>query len=1191
MVDGLLGPLGKLAAPLLQRLLLEPRVALRVKSELAREHGVKVHYRTVLGALRSGEALRSFRTHGPKSANARLALSPFFDAVRGPEITDDRAIEIVYAAYVQLSGPSVAVDLSGRRTDALAQRSSTEVIQQVSESGAEILHAIKSSQADAATFRYNLRGLPRVLAEEAAALQPRWPAVARAVASIAESDDPKALITTWSEDRFAPVRDATPRALAWLGELAEALGAPDVAAVYYSKSIEDGVSPSGYWRVREVQCRSSWSSAESISYLERSTHPWASAALAQLRDEPDSSDSWLDAWEPISASERAQRDLVRVRIAAARGDWASAEAGGRELFEASDLINAGLIAVEAVLSQEHQSGERGNTTGLADALQLALKIRDRCRELRLPSGEAASRAIYVSRVLGDTDRALRLGLAVPEGEALGTEARSEPVLLELAEQSARAAQPERTLLLLRDVKNESRKNDVLGALEEALGHEQAAVVRWHLALSMETDVRRQAMMLWHLAIRGLTHPAGVEIAQRDPELGQDLSLSARLVRDPEAAIPEARAAALTNRRLAFGLLEFFSRTKRTSDEEQLALAAAERFDDADLWVTSARLALEDGRANDATVRADKALASAPDEWGGTARALLVKMNSAAQLDDWDAAARAAELLNRSTTDNQSVAWAVSVTRFRAGDYRKSLDAWIEAGRPDPIERDHAVVWLELRRRIGPEVGDINDAVRFAAMWPEDEALRAALIVTFVGEDLPDEQVEAYRSAFTAYWDDFPEGGTIRRVDLDTDRLLESMNEILGPAPDFRDLFLRIVTGGIPLGMMASLRHRTYSEILVGWGSAARQSVRNEPADQQAVQNAKVRGAVIDLSALFSLSAIDRALAATLFGSLPMATVTSTQFRDAVEGEYAIRTQTGLSMSPVGEGGQYVPVSTPDRDLLVAKGRAERMVEWVKASTRVTVTEIRSLPELASSDLKNESWLTALDHAIRANRPLWSDDATLRTIARSRGIQAFSTGALIADQIDTGALDRRVADIGLAQLHSAGYVDVPYSERSFALALQLDSNLPRGTAQALRFSRSMHTAEIGSRLVAIFDAIASVAHDPSAVASWIFVLADWMIRITDDESAAERNVGLVLGAALRTPWLSASTFPFVLNGVTSALGEHLLADSCVIETVTQRYQVEVHATEPAVAFAWINGLCTSIDPSLRQRIIERIFTTV
>lgn len=1191
MTDGLVGTLGKLAKPVLQKLLFEPRVALRVRSVLAREHGVKVGFGAILRALRTGEAFQSFRAHGPKSANARLALSSFFDITRAHGVSDQRAIDIVYAAYVEQSSPSVAVNLSGQRTDQLSEQSSSAVIESVSDAEVNILRAITSNQTDIATFRYNLRGLPRVLAEEAVALQSRWPAIARAVAALEESEDPKALLAAWTEDRFTPVGDATPRAFAWLGELSEALGAPATAAAYYARGIEDGAAPGGYWRVREVQCRSSWSSAESIAYLERAApHPWASAALAQLRDESNTDDSWLDEWQPISASERSQRDLIRVRVAVARGDWASAEVNGRRLFESSDSIGAGLLALEAILSQGPQPGTRSTSTGLADALQLALQIRNRCRELRLPSGEAVSRAIYVCRVLGDSNRALRLGLAVPDGEALAVEAESEPVLLELAAHWARAAQPEKTFRLLRDVKDLGRTEDVLGALEEALGHEQAAVVRWHRALAHETDIRRQAMILWHLAVRGLTHPLSTEIARHDPNLGQDLALSARLVRDPDAAIPEARAAALTNRRLAFGLLEFFSRTGKTSDEEQLASAAADRFDDADLWLTSARLALADGRANDAIARADKALGCAPDGWGGTAHALILKMNSAARLDDWDAAARSAELLKRAEPNNASVAWALTVTRFQAGDYPESFDAWVQAGRPDPIERDHAAVWLELRRRIGPEVGDVNDAVRFVAMWPEDENLRAAIIVTFVGEALPDDQVDAYRTAFTAYWEDFPEGGTIQRFDLDTDRLLESMNEILGPARDFHDVFLRIATGELPLGMMASIRHRTYSEALVGWGSAARQSLRLDPADQQAIENAKASGAVVDLSALFSLSAIDGTLAATLFGSLAIVEVTSAQFRDAVEGEYAVRTQTGLSMSPVGDDGKYVPVSTPDRDLQVAKERAQRMVEWARASKRVTVTELQSLQELATDELMNASWLTALDHAISTRRPLWSDDAALRSIARSRGIQAFGTGALLAAQIESDTLDPRITDIGLAQLHSAGYVDVPFSERSFTLALQLDSGLPRGAAQALRFSRGMQPAEIGTRLATVFTAIASQAHDPQAVASWSFVLTDWMIRVTDDQASAERNISVVLGAALRAPWLNESTFPFVLTGVTDALGEHQLADTCVIDAVAQRYEEDVRATDPAVAFARINGLCSAIDQVLRQRVIERIFTS-
>lgn len=1190
-VADLVSLIGKLAGPVVQRLILAPRVALRVASVLKREDGRRVSLLPIVRVLQNGDVLSSFRAVGPHSSNARLALSSLFDVTRGLALSDDRILSVIYSSYLQTASPSVAADLVGLRTDINVRSSASDVASQIGSSEARILDAITATQTDVATFPYKLRAIPKLLSVEAAALQMRWPGIARAVAAIEESAEPAILLSTWTEENFAAVLEAPPRALAWLGEFSELLGSTDTAAAYYAKAIRDGVAPSGYWRVREIQCRQAWDRDRSAAYIEAVTpHAWATAALAQLRGAEGLPNDWIEQWQPSDPGERAQRDLVEVRMASGRGDWTSAETAGRRLFEATDLPSAGLLAIEAILNRELASGRPSSSASLSDALQLALQVRDRCRDLRLPSGEAVARAMYIARVLGDGERALRLGLPLPDGDALAAEAKSEPVRLELADHSALAGRAERTIELLEGVRNDGRKNAILGYLEEALGHNIAAIFRWHQALSKEVDIRRQATTLWQLALQGVSHPLLTDISKHDQELGEDLALSARLVRDPETAIPEARSAALTNRRIAFSLLEFFSRTNRKSDEEHLALAAAEQYDDADLWLKAARIAASESRATDTLARADRALASAPELWGGAVEVHVLRMNASAQLSDWDAAAKSAESLRRTVPDNKSFSWALATTRFRAGDYEESFKAWVEAGRPEPIERDHAAVWLELRRRVGSDLGDVNQAIKFIAAWPEDEGLRAAFIVTFMSENLLEDELEMYQAAFAAYWNDFPEGGTIRRLDLDADRLLESFNEILGPAPDLRDLFAQVATGALPLGMVGSVRHRSYAETLVLWGSAARQSLRVEQTDEQAVQRAKNLGCVADLSALFALSVLDTAVAAALFGSLPRVVVTSKQYRDAVDSEYAVRTQTGLSMSPVGNGGEYVPVTTPDSDLQLAKDRAQRIVEWARASTRVPVTTVEALDEIATSALADEAWPTALDKALITRQPFWSDDATLRTIARSRGLDAFSTGALIVDLLEEGKLDPQLVDIGLAQLTSAGFVDVPFSQRSFALAIQLDAHLPRGTAQSLRYSRHMAQPEVQARLPLLFEALEACKNDADATSAWCFAMADWMIRLAEDRAGSESNLRVLLAALLRMTWLEASSFAFIVKGTLSAIVETRLSDESIVDAVAERYLDEVRAFDPTVAFAWVNSLCTLIDQALRQRIIERIFTT-
>ncbi|NIJ05213.1 PIN domain-containing protein [Frigoribacterium faeni] len=1121
-------------------------------------------------------------------------------------------------AYTELVTPSRAALLSGLSTQAAMAASGQVVVKRVEEVETHLSSQIQARNNEAAAFPYKAQNLPRLIAEQATLALARWPSIADAVAAVVAASNPGSQLRTWSESDFTYFRGAYPDVVAFMGELAEEYGLSDVAASYYHQAVAAGASPGGYWRVREIQCQSDWTTEQQLAYLEPvNTHPWAHAAIAQLRATPMDGQDLLDSWNPESESERAQHMLVATRTYLSRGNWDSAEQAGRDLWRKTDLAAAGLLAIEAILGSHHDAEAYGGSSRLAEALDLALEVRNRCRELRLPSGQAVAKAMRIALTLGDSARAIRLGLPLPDGDAIDDEATSIPVSEELAYFAARSGETDKTLELLTRISSASRRNDILGLLEEAVGHESMAVMRWCLAADAETSPRQQAILLWRLALRGVRHKRLVAVAAISEDVAASLELTVQLVRNPSVAVPEARTTALSNRRTTLSLLEYFSRTGRHGDAEQLAIAAAQKFEDADLWQSAAEFALRDQRANDARRYAEEALACAPVGWGSDIQAHRVIINASGRLDDWDAASKAAKLLLKRLPDNPVVVWTLVEARYRAGDFPESLKAWEDAGRPRPIERNHALTWLDLRRQIGPRVGSISDAIEFVSPWPHDEQLRAALLITFITVEVGSDELSDVRGAFASYWEDFPEGGTLQRYEVDSSDVLNSINNALaarrgmaGGAPrpdgeegmrsrqdqldrfgsdsDLEKLVEALTIGSMPLGMLSSVQDRTYSEVLVLWGSAPRHSSRVDEYELQGVGDGVAGGVVVDLSSIFTLSVLHKGLAASVFGAFPSLAIPAAQYRDAIAGEFVVRTLSGLSLVPQGVEGGFVPLSVSDEDLARAKDRALQLSEWAKVMSRLPPTETRGLPELSGGGLADASWVAALDAAVVEKKALWADDAALRSLARSKGIGAFSTAAVMSFLLSQKLIEPDLGDVGYAQLQSAGYVGVPFTPRSFALALQLDKQEPAGTAQALRFATPTESHEINARMELLLGSVSEASHNAELLRRWIRLIGDWLIRLGGDSKASDNLTGL-MSIALDSNWLNASTLPFVIQGIRDSDVEDLFADDSIIGAFLYKYRQESITATPEIAFSWLTALCSNIDDPLRLRIVSQILT--
>lgn len=284
-------------------------------------------------------------------------------------------------------------------------------------------------------------------------------------------------------------------------------------------------------------------------------------------------------------------------------------------------------------------------------------------------------------------------------------------------------------------------------------------------------------------------------------------------------------------------------------------------------------------------------------------------------------------------------------------------------------------------------------------------------------------------------DSFPERfpGQILVFDIDPEdplAVFDLIREEVGDLPDLpSEILSGVLRGVLPVGVLATIRSKPDAEIAALAGSAGWPIVSVNPnfaAHEQEVRDAKVHGTgkvVVDVSLAITASQIDDH-PLELVSHLLIPQDTMVGIDSAFNGHGEDR-DSGWRFSASHGPLDYGVLLSEARDRLA---EAEELLK--RRATRVNTRSHKRPPEFSGGDTEHDDvdlgWMEPIVAAAMTDAPLFSDDAGLRSIARSMGVTAFGTYAVIDSRYREGLISAETFEVFTDLLASSFHVDLPFS---------------------------------------------------------------------------------------------------------------------------------------------------------------------
>ncbi|MFI6896858.1 hypothetical protein ACIBM4_22405 [Streptomyces sp. NPDC050256] len=354
--------------------------------------------------------------------------------------------------------------------------------------------------------------------------------------------------------------------------------------------------------------------------------------------------------------------------------------------------------------------------------------------------------------------------------------------------------------------------------------------------------------------------------------------------------------------------------------------------------------------------------------------------------------------------------------------------------------------------------------------------------------LSEQDGEQLRTATTAYLERFPDSTVLRAVQIgpEDDPLKNIAEELRSSHENAKELHRRTAAGELPAGMPVLSSGRSYAEILLR-PSAERPHVYAADAitnltETEAVQAARSGRVVVDTSAATTLALLEPGVAERLMGH-PRSLVTTDQpVTDALHAQESLALRSDMALTWDEGDGRPAVRTTSAEHLTRMRATSARLVEVIRTMPRMPRPELRSLRRLPVHRT-NTQWLTALDYAKEHGLVLWCDDRILRAVARTEGVAAFGTLALLDVRVDASLTTPEEALLTKAELLRNHYVDIPFSTDLYHAAALADGRRAGAVAVALSRPSAWGDAEATAAfaLNATSRAIGTLPHEATG---WI-----------------------------------------------------------------------------------------------------------
>lgn len=1137
----------------------------------SKKAGLRVKYFSLRSTIDKNEIFATFHT---RSEHHLAALGPVLrrcirDAGPGAEA---ELLALLAAAYVHSLPPSQAVRLESEIT---REHVSTEV------------SSIREGIGDDRSFEANCELLSPFRAEAARLLRPHWPALPCAIASIVTAEDRPQLFHDWVDEKPDWMIDAPASALCWLAAAAQDFGAPSAAQALLGEAIAAGASPRHYWIAKAALASPLSKEQAEEKLLPALAHPLAAALWSDLQAEHSLALEQIGTWQPTSTEDLATKQLIVAQLLAVN-DIDRAIDIAVEGYEKHGDEGCALFAAKLLVGRGSTRNHPRFMNDLTKGLELAKAARTSRRSWGGESSPAVLTMITAYKLLGSPEQAWRTGTASPEGTATVLESTDFRVRSELARTAADLGMTERARELLPDLNDGPDKAQVKARIVEAESGFESSVNLWTQALATTRDPTDALNIAFRLAHRGkiIEWPAWI-IENYAAELA-DIDLISALFRNVEGSIPKARTRAASSPQVFHGLMTFHISREEYPAAALVAEDSGRRWNDPETWLRAAEIHVKAGDQDRAVEAAEQAIRVGGLGWlrEGEARRILIEIRSVR--GQWDQALIEAGRFLEIEPNNDSAKWAFVYCQFMTGDYQGAWDSYASLGSPSPRTPDDARIWLQLHSRFAPIFEHLHEASHIAARWPEDESLRAVILISLMSstaEPATDEHVAQIRELKTGFFADFPDSAHFRVIHGDENDPVESLREMLEPLADREEALQPVSSGDMPLGFATDLTGKSYAEVCLTRGSG--KLFAGDPATLESEVAAVLASfdnkAVLDTSALSTLALLGDT-AREWLGLFASAMIPTQAIHDAQRAVASLAPKSTATIGMDRPSGRPRIHKISEQEAKLRLERANTLLAISKKLVSIPHPEILQLPEVQSTG-REFQWMLALDLAKTRGLPFWCDDRVLRSLAAGVGVQSFGTFALLEAFRRSGSVDLNVVQACEAQLVHHYYVGGRFDPVVMELAAQMDSWSPRGIAASI--SETGPTPSPEKQINLVLKALRHCAGDPEAVQGWVASVAQWLDSVSPDAATATGNLQLWFSTLLEEPWINSSSLPYVLAGLRSAGSDKTDMGSVVPEVIGNFYAQIADQTNHAVAAEYVRELVSLAPAGDRSGVLRRI----
>lgn len=681
----------------------------------------------------------------------------------------------------------------------------------------------------------------------------------------------------------------------------------------------------------------------------------------------------------------------------------------------------------STLPTGHIDGE----TLLAEAAEQAAAAIPLLRHWNGPTAIATEFACDFYRATGNLQRVRAVGMLPPHGTAnaddLSPAVRLSVIvalimlgdLQSAVEFSAAAGATDFETSYMAAVKAESSKNS-----DPADGY--------HEALGVATTSLERFLVLMALARHGVTDLPEMD----DLDLGSE---QIDLIRATAAlAATDYTEVARISRRWrdrssphALIHAEALDRSGKVSAAIDDLHAGAERFRDAHFVALAVELLAKDGRPGRAVDVALDGLAryqgSLPARWQLRYRVI----EAAGDRGDWSTAESHSRALIDEFPDDPRAKWLLIQSFAQRQRHQHAWKVLQDHQDLEVLDEATAVMKIQLRCRFENTPDVVDMALQLLAEYPDSELVMVTAIkgILSVAEhlELPEDISAEVSQLLPRFLDQFPESQFLRPVSIDPEDPVESLRPYLEPQAVARNEISRKVRyGEIPIGRLSDLFEEPYALHCLA-SERCSIPVNNQGLETDAAKAALGSEIVVDTSALITPALLNKPVWVNHhFSRLMIPDILVDDVHSTMD---YIDSRGSRTMGWDVLTDRFVAREITSEDITEIRQPVERLVTIVSGFLDIVPSVIA--PSLEGTDPCDFGpWSASIFVAKEREVPLYSDDLALRNLARSVGVMAFDTYAIVQALEHSGVLTPSESEELRRDLMRAYVMDMPFDEQHY-----------------------------------------------------------------------------------------------------------------------------------------------------------------